>query len=45
MDQTAEDIDIDRWQIDHIKKALKQAEAGEFADDDEVAEALERWRS
>ncbi len=44
MDRTAEDIDIDRWQIARIKEALRQAEAGEFAADDEVAEALARWR-
>jgi len=45
MAETADDIDIDHWQIKHIEKALKQAEAGEFATEDEVAEALERWRS
>ena len=45
MVQTAEDIDIDHWQIEHIEKALKQAEAGEFAAEEEIAEALERWRS
>ncbi len=32
------------WQIAHIKKGLKQAEAGQFASSREVARAFARWR-
>lgn len=44
--QPGEDIlEVNRWQSTHIRDSLKQAEAGEFAIDDEVAAAFERWRS
>ncbi len=32
------------WQVEHIRKGLRQAEAGKFASDREVARALKRWR-
>ena len=38
-------VELNRWQSDHIRHALKQADAGEFVADDEVADALDRWRS
>lgn len=38
-------LEIDRWQTDHIRRALNQADAGEFAAADEIAAAFERWRS
>jgi predicted transcriptional regulator len=37
-------LDTHRWQIDHIKEGLRQADAGEFATEAEVAAALRRWR-
>jgi predicted transcriptional regulator len=37
-------LDIHRWQIDHIKEGLRQADAGEFATEAEVAAAFRRWR-
>ena len=37
-------LDAHAWQIEHIKKGLKQAEAGEFASDRQVAKAFARWR-
>jgi len=37
-------LDTHRWQIDHIKEGLRQADAGEFATDAEVAAAFRRWR-
>jgi predicted transcriptional regulator len=33
-------IDAHHWQIEHIKKGLKQAEAGKFASDREVKKAF-----
>jgi predicted transcriptional regulator len=37
-------LDTHQWQIDHIKKGLRQAQAGRFASEKEVARALARWR-
>jgi predicted transcriptional regulator len=35
---------VHRWQIGHIEEGLRQAQAGEFATDEEVAAAYARWR-
>jgi predicted transcriptional regulator len=35
---------VHRWQIAHIEAGLRQAEAGEFATEKEVAAAYARWR-
>lgn len=40
----ADILEVNRWQLDHIRHVLKQAEAGEFATDDEVAAVFDRWR-
>jgi len=37
-------LDTHRWQVDHIQEGLRQAEAGEFATDAEIATAFARWR-
>jgi predicted transcriptional regulator len=37
-------LDVHQWQIEHIKKGLRQAEAGQFAAEKEVARAFARWR-
>jgi RHH-type transcriptional regulator, rel operon repressor / antitoxin RelB len=37
-------LDMHAWQIEHVKEGLRQADAGEFATEDEVAAALARWR-
>jgi len=37
-------IETHRWQIEHIKEGLRQADAGEFATDEEVAAAFAKWR-
>lgn len=37
-------LEVHRWQIEHIKKGLRQAEAGRFASEKEVARAFARWR-
>ncbi len=37
-------LDAHAWQIEHIKKGLRQAKAAKFATEGEVARALARWR-
>ena len=37
-------IETYRWQVEHIKEGLRQADAGEFATDAEVASVFARWR-
>ncbi|NEP03721.1 MAG: CopG family transcriptional regulator [Okeania sp. SIO2G4] len=37
-------LQVQQWQLDHIKEGLRQADAGEFASDEEVAAAFARWR-
>jgi predicted transcriptional regulator len=37
-------LDAHRWQIGHIKKGLRQAQAGQFASDKDVVRAFARWR-
>jgi predicted transcriptional regulator len=32
-----------QWQIEEIKKALNEADRGEFASDEEVEQILKRW--
>ncbi len=35
-------LELYQWQMKHIKEGLRQANAGEFATDEEVAKALKR---
>ena len=37
-------LGVHRWQIARIEKGVRQAEAGDFATDEEVAAAFARWR-
>lgn len=37
-------LEVNQWQLEHIKEGLRQADAGEFASDDEVAAAFAKWR-
>jgi RHH-type rel operon transcriptional repressor/antitoxin RelB len=37
-------LDIHRWQLDHIREGLRQANAGEFATEAEVKSAFSRRR-
>ena len=36
-------LEVHRWQIAHIREGIRQADAGEFASDEEVAAAFDRW--
>jgi RHH-type transcriptional regulator, rel operon repressor / antitoxin RelB len=37
-------IDLNEWQISEIKAALKEADAGDFASDEEVEAVMGKWR-
>ena len=37
-------LELRSWQVAHIEVGLRQADAGEFASEAEVAEAVARWR-
>ena len=37
-------VDIHQWQIDHIRKGLREADAGKFASDSEVKRVTGRLR-
>ncbi len=37
-------LDTQQWHIEHIKKGLRQAKAGQFATRRQVKKALARWR-
>jgi predicted transcriptional regulator len=38
-------LEVQQWQLEQIKEGLRQAEAGEFARDEDVAKAFKKWRS
>ena len=38
-------LEVHRWQIAHIQEGLRQADAGEFATDAELASAFDHVRS
>jgi predicted transcriptional regulator len=37
-------IELNEWQIAEIKTALKEADAGDFASDEEVEAVFRKWR-
>jgi predicted transcriptional regulator len=37
-------LEINKWQLEHIKKSLAQADQGKFAQASEVDKALKKWR-
>ena len=43
-EQQAAYLDVYRWQVEHIEQAVREADAGDFASEQEVAEAFARWR-
>jgi predicted transcriptional regulator len=34
-----------QWQVQHIREGIRQADAGNFATEAEVAQAFAKWRS
>lgn len=37
-------IDLNEWQIAETKAALKEADAGDFATDSEIAAVMKKWQ-
>jgi predicted transcriptional regulator len=37
-------LELHAWQVAHVKEGVRQADAGEFASEAEVADAFARWR-
>jgi len=37
-------VDLNEWQIEEIKTALKEADAGDFAEESEVEAVVRKWR-
>ena len=37
-------VELNEWQIGEIKAALKEADAGDFASEDEVRSVTRKWR-
>jgi len=38
-------LDVEAWQDSHIQEGLRQADAGEFASDEQVARVFSKWRA
>lgn len=38
-------LELQEWQVREIQEGLDEAEAGEFASDEEVTRVFERWRN
>ncbi|HEY5177418.1 MAG TPA: ribbon-helix-helix protein, CopG family [Terriglobales bacterium] len=36
-------VALNEWQIEEIKKAIQQADAGDFATEEEVEEMFKKW--
>ena len=37
-------VDLNEWQIGEIKAAIKEADAGDFASEEEIQATMKRWR-
>jgi predicted transcriptional regulator len=37
-------VELQSWQVSEIEQALKEADAGDFATDEDVAAVAKRWR-
>ena len=37
-------VDLNEWQIGEIKAALKEADVGDFASEEEVQAVMRKWR-
>jgi RHH-type transcriptional regulator, rel operon repressor / antitoxin RelB len=37
-------VDLNEWQIAEIKAAVKEADAGDFASEEEVQAVVKKWR-
>lgn len=37
-------LEVQRWQIEHIKRSARQADAGELVEHDAVKKSARKWR-
>ena len=37
-------LEVHQWQMNHVKKGIRQANAGEFASDSQVKAILTKWQ-
>ena len=37
-------LDVQQWQIEHVKAAIKQADAGQFVEHKDVRRMAAKWR-
>ena len=37
-------LELHAWQVEHVKRGLRQADTGEFASEAEIEAAFARWR-
>lgn len=37
-------IELHKWQVEEIKQAIAEADAGEFADDAKISKFFDKWR-
>jgi RHH-type rel operon transcriptional repressor/antitoxin RelB len=38
-------VELNEWQLEEIQSAIKEADSGDFATDDEVASVFKKWRT
>ena len=38
-------LDLQAWQVAEIEQGIREADAGDFITDEELADAYERWKS
>lgn len=38
-------LEVQKWQIDHIKAAIAQADSGDFTSDDDIKRAQKKWQN
>ena len=36
-------VELNEWQIEEIKKGLREADAGDFATDEEMEQTISKW--
>ncbi len=37
-------LDVQKWQLDHVKASIRQANAGEFVEHEEIKKRAAKWR-
>jgi predicted transcriptional regulator len=38
-------LEVQKWQVEHIKAAIQQADGGNFASESDVESVLKKWQS